>query len=204
MAQHGRIGHSELIKSLHEASRLSCSGPDPRAWPLAIPEAWPIEAQDTIGPSKKINKPVDGEILDHGSIAMEQHDARSGTITTVDIVESHAVALDEDAGWRVPPFRKVENTTLPNTRTINSKAAMSKTVSEVVIIGPQTRALYTESQLAENVSLFARNNWKLTHWFLMRWRVITGRLTLPNKLRQLHCSIPSSISQNPNGRGATL
>jgi len=85
MAEHGRIGHPELVESFHEESRLSCCGPDPEPWPLTMPKPWPIEAQDTIGLSKKINKPADREILDHGSIAMEQHDARSGRVTAFNV-----------------------------------------------------------------------------------------------------------------------
>ena len=72
-----------------------------------MPKAWPIEAHDTIGLSKKINKPADREILDHGSVAMEQHDARSGRITAFNVMETYAIAFDELANWRVPAFRQL-------------------------------------------------------------------------------------------------
>src|SRR5258705_12788565 len=100
MAEHSRIGHPELVESFHEESRLSCCGPDPEPWPFTMPKAWPVEAQDTICLSKKINKPADREILDHGSVAMEQHDARSGRVTAINVMETYAVELDELADRR--------------------------------------------------------------------------------------------------------
>jgi len=114
MAEHGRITHPELIESFDEESRLSRCGPDPEPWPLTMAKAWPIEAHDTIGLSKKINKPADREILDHGSVAMEQHDARSVGITPFNIVETYAVALDELADRRVPAFRQSGENNVPN------------------------------------------------------------------------------------------
>ena len=104
MAEQDRIAHPKLIESVHEKSRLGNCGPDPEPWPIAMPEAWPVEAHDTIFLSKQINKPADREILDHGSVAMEQHDARSGRITPFNVVETHAVALGELADRWVPAF----------------------------------------------------------------------------------------------------
>jgi hypothetical protein len=72
-----------------------------------MPETGPVEAHNTIVLSKKINKPADREILDHGSVAMEQHDARSGGITPFNVVETYAVALNELADWWVPAFRQL-------------------------------------------------------------------------------------------------
>jgi hypothetical protein len=64
-----------------------------------MPETGPVEAHNTIVRSKKINKPADREILDHGSVAMEQHDARSGGITPFNVVETYAGALNDFAEW---------------------------------------------------------------------------------------------------------
>ena len=104
MSEHDRIAHPKLLESVNEKSRLSRCGPDSEPWPLTMPEAWPVEAHDTISLSEKINKPADHEILDHGSVAMEQHDARSGMITAFNVVETYAVALGELADGWVPVF----------------------------------------------------------------------------------------------------
>src|SRR3954454_10372066 len=104
MAQHDRIAHAELIKSLHEQSRLSCRGPNTRARAFAVAEAWPIKAENTIAAGKKVNKPANREILDHRAIAMEQHYARSGRITTIEIMKSDTLALHEGANSWGPPF----------------------------------------------------------------------------------------------------
>lgn len=72
---------------------------------MAVPEAWPVEAQDTVGLSKEINKAADREILDHGSVAMEQHHTRSGRNASFNVVETYAVAPDEHANRRVPAFQ---------------------------------------------------------------------------------------------------
>jgi hypothetical protein len=72
-----------------------------------MPKAGPIDAHNTIGLSKKINKPADREILNRGPVAMEQHDARSGGITPFNVVETYAVALDEFADRWVPAFRQL-------------------------------------------------------------------------------------------------
>src|ERR1700731_300800 len=103
MAQHDRIAHAELVKSLHEQSRLRCRGPNTGAGALAVAEAWPVKAENAIAAGKKVNKPANREILDHGAVAMEQHHAGSGGITTVEIVEAHTVAFGEGANGWVPP-----------------------------------------------------------------------------------------------------
>jgi hypothetical protein len=72
---------------------------------LAVAEAWPVKAENTIAAGKKVNKPANREILDHRAIAMEQHHARSGGITTIEIMKSHTLALREGANRWVPPFR---------------------------------------------------------------------------------------------------
>src|SRR6202022_797410 len=105
MAQHDRIAQAELMKRFHEQSRLGCRGPKTRAGALAIAEAWPVKAENTIAAGKKVNKPADREILDHRAVAMEQHHAGSGGITTIEIVKSHPLALREGADRGVPPFR---------------------------------------------------------------------------------------------------
>src|SRR4030088_1541567 len=105
MAQQDRIAHAELMKSLHEQSRLGCRGPNTQAGALAVAETWPVKAENTIAAGKKVNKPANREILDHRAIAMEQHHARSGGITTIEIVKSHTLALREGTNRRVPPFR---------------------------------------------------------------------------------------------------
>ena len=106
MSEHDRIAHPKLLESVNEKSRLSRCSPDSEPWPLTMPEAWPVEAHNTIVLSKKIHKPADREILNHGSVAMEQHDARSGMITAFHVVETCAVAFDELADWWVPAFRQ--------------------------------------------------------------------------------------------------
>src|ERR1700674_662877 len=105
MAQHDRIAHAELIKSLHEQSCLGRRRPNTQAGALAVAEAWPVKAENTIAAGKKGNKAANREILDQRAVAAEQHHAGSGGITAVEIVESHTVALGESADGWVPPFR---------------------------------------------------------------------------------------------------
>ena len=93
MAQHHWIANPELIKRLHKQRRLSRSVPDPEPRSLAITKPWPVEADNAISLSKKINKTADDEILEHGSVAMEQHHTRSGRIAALNVVETYAVAL---------------------------------------------------------------------------------------------------------------
>lgn len=71
-----------------------------------MPEAWTVEADHMIALRKKVDKPVSREILDHGSVAIEQHDARSRRITPLDIVETHTRAFEELADWRILPLRQ--------------------------------------------------------------------------------------------------
>src|ERR1700704_506067 len=104
MAQQDRITHAELIKSLHEQSCLGCRGPKTPAGALAVAEAWPVKAENTIAAGKTVNKPANREILDHRAVALEQHHAGSRGITAVEIVESHTLALREGANRWVPPF----------------------------------------------------------------------------------------------------
>src|SRR5882757_2203287 len=104
MAQHDRIAHAELIKSLHEQSCLGRRRPNTQVGALAVAEAWPVKAENTIAVGKKVNKPANCEILDHRAIAMEQHHAGSGGITTIDIMKSHTLALREGADRWAPPF----------------------------------------------------------------------------------------------------
>lgn len=47
-----------------------------------------VEAHHAIAAGKKIDQTADCEVLDHGSVAMEQHDARRRRITPIDIVET--------------------------------------------------------------------------------------------------------------------
>src|ERR1700704_3509139 len=105
MAQHDRIAHAELIKSLHEQSCLGCCGPNTRAGALAVAEAWPAKAANKSAGAQKGDTRANREILDQRAIAMEQHHARSGGITTIEIMKSHSLALRESANRWVPPFR---------------------------------------------------------------------------------------------------
>lgn len=95
MAQHHRIADPELIERVHQQSCLSCCGLYSEPRPLTIAKAWAVEAYHAIAAGKKIDQPTDCEVLDHGSVAMEQHDARSRRITPIDIVQYYAVALEE-------------------------------------------------------------------------------------------------------------
>lgn len=63
-----------------------------------------VEAHHAIAAGKKIDQTADCEVLDHGPVAMEQHDARRRRITPIDIVEYYAVALEELADWWIPPL----------------------------------------------------------------------------------------------------
>jgi hypothetical protein len=56
-------------------------------------------------PSKKVNKTAAHEILDHGSVAMEQHHTGGGRIAALNVVETDAIALGEHSNRRVPAFR---------------------------------------------------------------------------------------------------
>jgi len=44
---------------------------------------------------KKINKPIYYEVLHHRIVAVQQHNARTGGLTTVEIMNSHAFALNK-------------------------------------------------------------------------------------------------------------
>src|SRR3954468_11226953 len=71
-----------------------------------MPKAWPVKAKNAMTTREKLEESADYEILDHHAIAMEQHDAGSAQITTIEIMQANAVALDETAeGW-VVPFRQ--------------------------------------------------------------------------------------------------
>src|SRR4051795_10074899 len=70
-----------------------------------MPEAGPVETHHTIAARQDIDEPADDEILDHRAVAVEQHDAGSRGIATIDVVEAHAIALDKGADRWVPPFR---------------------------------------------------------------------------------------------------
>jgi len=47
---------------------------------LAVPETWPVKANDAILPGKKVYEAADREVLHHGAVAMEKHDARRSAI----------------------------------------------------------------------------------------------------------------------------
>jgi hypothetical protein len=79
-----------------------------------VPEAWPVEAKNTMVAGKIVNKPADCEILDHRPIAMKQHDTWSGRIPAVDVVKAYAVTLDELADWGVPAFRQFGEQDVPD------------------------------------------------------------------------------------------
>ena len=67
---------------------------------------------------------------------MEQHYARSRRITPVEIVESHAVALDKATNGGFLRSARSENTMFPTTRTMRTTTTMMKTVSAVDIARP--------------------------------------------------------------------
>jgi hypothetical protein len=103
MAQQNRIAHAKLMESLHEQSRLGCRGPKTQAGALAVAEAWPVKAENTIAAGKTVNKPANREILDHRAVAMEQYHAESRGITTIEIMKSYTLALCEGANrWALP------------------------------------------------------------------------------------------------------
>ena len=114
MAENDRIAHPEMIESFREKSRLSCCGPDPKPWSSTMPEAWPVKANNSVVAGKVVNKSADQEILDHRPVAMKQHDPWGGRIPSVDVVETHAVAIDELADWWVPAFRQFGEEDVPD------------------------------------------------------------------------------------------
>ena len=69
-------------------------------------ETRPVKTQDAVAPGEKVNQPADREILDHRSVAMEQHRAWRIGIATVDAMESDTVAFGELADRRVPLLRQ--------------------------------------------------------------------------------------------------
>src|SRR4051794_14560470 len=106
MAQHHGITHGKLIESVHKQSGLVCCSPDTRARSFAMSKAWPVKAKNAMTTREKLEESADYEILDHHAIAMEQHDAGSARITTIEIMQANAVALDETADRSVIPFRQ--------------------------------------------------------------------------------------------------
>jgi hypothetical protein len=74
---------------------------------LAVSKAWPVEADNTIVLSKKVNKTAAHEILDHGPVAMQQHHAGSGRIAALYVMETYAIAFGERSNRRVPAFRNL-------------------------------------------------------------------------------------------------
>src|SRR3954453_10306014 len=106
MAQHHGITHGKLIESVRKQSGLVCCSPDTRARSSAMSKAWPVKAKNTMTRREKLGGSADYEILDHHAIAMEQHDAGSARITTIEIMQANAIALDETADWWVIPFRQ--------------------------------------------------------------------------------------------------
>lgn len=108
MAQYHRITDPELVERLHQQSCLSCCSPYSEPRPLTIAKARAVEAHHAVAASKEIDQPTDCEVLDHGSVAMEQHNAGSRGIAPIDIVEHYAVALEELADWWIPPLRQFE------------------------------------------------------------------------------------------------
>src|SRR5947209_20311459 len=106
MAQHDRIAYRELIKGLHEQSRLGCRSPDTRAGPSAVSEAWSVKAQNAMAAGKKVDQPAENQVLHHRAVAMEQHHAGNTGVATVEIMQSHAVAIDEGSDRRVVSLRQ--------------------------------------------------------------------------------------------------
>src|SRR5689334_3548350 len=104
MSEDDRIVHPELIKRFGKQSRLGCRRPDARAGPRAVSKAWPVKAQDTALAGKQVDKPADREVLYHRSVAVEQDHARCIGMATVDVVEPHAIAVDEPTDRWVPSF----------------------------------------------------------------------------------------------------
>src|SRR6516164_6259128 len=69
-------------------------------------ETRPVETQDAVAPGEKVNQPADREILDHRSVATEQHHAWRIGIATIDAMESDTVAFGELADRRAPFLRQ--------------------------------------------------------------------------------------------------
>src|SRR5581483_12465142 len=101
MAPHDRVTHAEALQSIYEQRCLRRCGPDPKAGPLAMPKSGPIEAEHTISLCQRIDESADQQILDHGTVSMEQHDPRRRCIAPLDIVQSYTIAFYELAKRRV-------------------------------------------------------------------------------------------------------
>ncbi len=102
MARHYGIMDAELIECIHQQSCLSCCGPYSEPRPLTIAKARAVEAHHAIFAGKKIDQATHCEVLDQGSVTMEQHNARSRGIAPIDILEYYAVAFKELANWWIP------------------------------------------------------------------------------------------------------
>jgi hypothetical protein len=90
-----------LIKGFDEKRCLGCCSPDPCEGPLTVSEPWPIEANNAVAGRNMIHESADDKILNQRAVAMEQYHAGSCTITALEVVETHPVALDEVADWWV-------------------------------------------------------------------------------------------------------
>jgi hypothetical protein len=66
---------------------------------------WSIEANDPVVTSEAVDQSAQDEILHHGAISVEEDNARRDGIAAFDLMQTHSVALDEDADRRVPALR---------------------------------------------------------------------------------------------------
>ncbi|MGY4604371.1 hypothetical protein ACVW16_002783 [Bradyrhizobium sp. USDA 4474] len=151
MAQHHGITDPDLVERLRQQSCLSCCTPYSEPRPPTIAKAWTVEAHHAVAASKKIDQPADREVLDHGSVAMKQHDAGSRGITPIDIVEYDAVALEKLADWWIPPFRQFGEADIAN----DEKCQEQDTDEQHGFSGGHCQALMIEGH--ENIGRAARS-----------------------------------------------
>src|SRR5436305_1444538 len=104
MTQQDRVTNPELLEDSGKESCLGRRCPDARARAFTVTETRPVETQHAGAAGKKFDEPADHEDLDHGSVAVKQHHASRGGITTIEIMEPDSLTDDEGTDRRVPSF----------------------------------------------------------------------------------------------------
>jgi hypothetical protein len=94
---HGSL-NAKLTECLLEQLSLRERRPDPAARSRAVAEAGSVKHDDPVASVQAVHETADREILDEGAIAVDQH--HGVAVSLLDVVEAHAVYVDETSNGR--------------------------------------------------------------------------------------------------------
>jgi hypothetical protein len=78
---------------------LLCRCPDPRAWPVGVTKPRAVDGDDTKPFGQPVENAADREVMDHGTIAVQQDERRS--LAAFDVVNSDILDIEESTGGRM-------------------------------------------------------------------------------------------------------